>query len=516
MKKFVLFVLALLIFAFSGCENTNIPAENIPEDEIVSKEPEQEEKTESEQEEIDEKPMFNDIKELLMYQISLYEKANYGAPINRENGYSEIWKVGAIFINDIDTAGRKVDKNAEVKLISEYWLDFVPAFDNLRYSDEPLETEISVKESQIGEDSARIVVSRKFRGDKLWDCEYVFVKAEATKEILESEAKVLVIDGCYWKYESVTPLVSVHPKEIVISTPEELIEVCEKINYGDASAVNGKFVLGNDIDMSGYEWDPMGKEMDFGVYTERLAHAKINTGFNGEFDGAGYTISGINVSKNSVDERIGFFGTIGPFGYVHDLTVTGNIGSGDYGEKIGYAVGGFAGVIHYGARVENCGFEGTVKGNSYVGGFAGDVGYAPYSSGECYPNKTTVTNCYAKAEITASSICGGFAGEIDGVVSGCEAAGNLYIVPGPFRPNIIGGFVGGLSSDIENCRSAVAIHYDVDAPDWMGNFVGELVWEIKIKDCKVDTDNLREGWRLVGMQHYKNCEIDIAKEDWYN
>lgn len=516
MKKSFFILISALLIIFTGCEAEIEPAENISKDEILSAS--EESNAESDGETELEERRFNDVSEILMYQIELYEKAYCGFPMDTDNEYSGIYKVAAAYMNDVDTYGRKVDINAEIRFICERWFEFDPVWENLRCSIDPLETVITVKEMEIGEESARILIAREFCGEELWDCEYVFTKMEADSAILSSEAEPLTLNGYYWKYESVTPITDEYTEEvIVITTAEELIEVCRRINAREPSYVNGRFVLGSNIDMTGYGWEPMGKAVDYAADIDNYLYAKVNTGFNGEFDGAGYTVYGINVFENSGGKCRGFFGTIGPFAYVHDLTVEGNILLDESGkvDNNSYA-GGFSGVIYYGAKVENCHFRGNVKGNMNAGGFAGSIGYAPYATGEHYPGKTEVIGCSSEAEVTANYNCGGFAGDINGNIKDCDAIGNIYIVSQPYRPNIIGGFVGGLMSDIENCRSAVTIHYDVDAPDWMGNFIGEAVWEIKVKNCMVDTDNLHEGWRLIGMKHYKNCEIDIEKTDWHD
>ena len=511
MRKILVLLVVAFILVLSGCGEEILPEDIVLEEEILSSEPE----PESEQEPEPEKRMFENDFELLMYQVELYERAYYGFPMDTDYEYSGVWKVAAAYMNDIDTAGKQFDRNAEARLFCERWLGFYPSWENLHDKIEPLETVITVKESEIGEESARIVVSRNFKGEELFDCEYVFAKVKADGEILESVAEPLTVDGYYWKYESVTPIIEEYQGEaFVIITAEELIDVCEKINAREPSYISGKFVLGNDIDMTGYDWQPIGIMMDYSADINNLLYAKVNTGFNGEFDGAGYKISGLNVTEYRGGKCLGFFGAIGPFAYVHDLTVEGNI-TNESSEHC-FAAGGFAGIIYHGAKVENCHFTGTVKGDIYTGGFAGLVGYAPYSTGEHYLSEASVTGCSANAEIYANQSCGGFAGEIYNGVSSCDTVGTLNIINKKWRPNVIGGFVGGLMCDIENCRSAVTINYDVDAPDWMGNFAGELVWEIKIENCKVDTDNLHEGWRLIGMQHYKNCEINIAKEDWHS
>ena len=511
-KLFLIFVLAFIL-VFAGCDSEISSGEDIltPPPENVS-EPENEDG-----EEVPSEPTEDDIFDLLMYQIELYERGNHGFPIDRNKELVNEWLFASAYYGDLEAEGKSLSRTELILLIFERWygVDYNPDY----LSDigiEKLETALTVKECEIEEDSARIVVGRNLKGVELWDCEYVFMREDADEEILNSLAKGLTLGGYYWRYESVTPIDDRTEYEpVVITTAEQLLDICAAVNNQELSAVNGTFVLGNDIDMSGYDWVPMGTRIDE-WYSKAYVYAKTPGGFNGEFDGAGYTISGVDTSVQYFSNEIGFFGRIGPYGYVHDLSVSGTVSDMGLGkDSNNFAVGGFAGIVHHGARVENCHFTGEVSGHTGVGGFAGTIGYAAYGSGNDYPHESIVKNCSSNAKITANYECGGFAGTIYNGVSDCEAVGTLDITSEGWRPNIIGGFVGGLMCDLENCKTAVSVNYDVDAPDWMGNFAGELVWKIKLINCTVDTDNLHEGWRLIGMQHYKDCEINITKENWY-
>ncbi len=510
MKKIILLVLALFILVFSGCsseapsEPTEEPQENIPLE--IPEEPEEPKVIERKM------PSSEELLELLEYQIYLYEKGNYGFPLDRSEYIS--WEFAAAYSDEIgateDDSGRR---QPLIRLMYERFLGiYYP--DYFSYVS-PAETslKIRIKTYEITEKEVSVVVSRVRDGIELLDNKYVFIREEADEELLASEAEPLTLGGYYWRYESVDPVYENYRSEAVtISTPEELIDFCRRVNEHDPAAVNGKFVLGNDIDMSGIDFSPIGKKYDQHIYEPPLFYARSGIGFNGEFDGAGYTISGISINypENKSDpQSVGFFGVVGPYAYIHDLTVSGSVFNDSQTET-----GGFAGNICGGAKVENCRFEGIVEGYSYVGGFSGNI--SGNNSGGITDFPAIVINCSSDANITANYECGGFAGNISSPVSDCEATGTLNIVNKGQRPNIIGGFAGGLLCDLNNCKSAVNINYDVKSPDWMGNFIGEVVWEVKIEDCIIDPDNLKDGWRLIGIRHYKNCVVDIEKEDWHN
>ena len=77
-----------------------------------------------------------------------------------------------------------------------------------------------------------------------------------------------------------------------ISTAEELMQLAEMVN-SDQCMDGITFVLANDIDMSGYEWESIARK--YSVYNEDYeAYVTINNYFWGTLDGNGYTISNLN------------------------------------------------------------------------------------------------------------------------------------------------------------------------------------------------------------------------------
>ena len=89
--------------------------------------------------------------------------------------------------------------------------------------------------------------------------------------------------------------------EYIIDSKEDLLAFAAAVNTGDTFA--GKTVkLGAEIDLSGIEWSPIGGDS---VY------------FAGEFDGQGYTISGLTQTTGT---RMGLFGLVEK-AYLHDFTM---------------------------------------------------------------------------------------------------------------------------------------------------------------------------------------------------
>ena len=517
MKKSLIFLLMLLL-VFCGCSAEppmDEPVEEIqetvpetPSDEPVNEEPIQI---------IREMPSDEELIDLLLYQIELYERGNYGFPI--ESSLSD-WMFAAAYSDDVgatsDDAGRR---QPLIRILYEYWL-------GVKYSEyfsyvSPADTPVSIEiiESEITEESVRLVVSRNRGGIEMLESEYIFIREEADEKILKSEAAGLTLGGYYWRYESVKPLESTEEYEVTeISTPEELLAFCVGVNSRNAQYVNGKFVLKNDIDMTGCYLEPIGKSYSDEWFDYALLYAKVLGGFNGEFDGAGHKITGVEIvftENDPMGSNTGFFGQIGPRAYIHDLTVCGSVSDGGkQGKTQNGRVGGFAGRICGGAVVENCRFEGTVDGYSYVGGFAGQIG-GDRIGDEVGGIEATVINCSSDATVIANLYSGGFVGSVWSEIKDCSATGMVKITNKGVLPSGIGGVAGDIcDANIRDCKSAVRLEYEYSEPNRMGNFAGEL-GQYDIINCVIDPDCIHDGWYMVGMQWYKGRTVEVKRENWY-
>ena len=146
--------------------------------------------------------------------------------------------------------------------------------------------------------------------------------------------------------------------------------------------------LAADIDMSGQAWP---EELDF----------------HGTFDGAGHTISNLNVTGTS---DVGFIAYLGGRGIVKNLLLVNATSNGSH------RIGGITGSL-YGGTVIACAVSGCkVSGeNGTVGGIAGNV-----------DDSGSVTACYAASctvEGGYSSSIGHIAGDADGSITACYYAG---------------------------------------------------------------------------------------------
>ncbi|WP_334077152.1 S-layer homology domain-containing protein [Paenibacillus sanfengchensis] len=247
--------------------------------------------------------------------------------------------------------------------------------------------------------------------------------------------------------------------------------------------LNGHFVLGGDIDLSGYGsgqgWVPIGTD---------------KAGFTGTIDGQGYTI------RHLTSLRPGG-GLIGLFGYIDganiknlhlsDVTISGSmyVGglagfmksgsvSGVHADNVSIAgaannllyAGGLLGTMEAGTLNGSSATDVNLSATYYLGGLVGATGAASsitesYSSGEVFVNGANlgglvgthygrITDSYTLANITgASTAAGGLLGINRGAVIHSFAAGNINS-----RGLELGGLIG-----LDDGGTVTGSYYDSDA-----------------------------------------------------
>ncbi len=223
----------------------------------------------------------------------------------------------------------------------------------------------------------------------------------------------------------------------VIMTADQLMAFAEEVNSGND--FEGEYIiLGADIDLEGYDWEPIGNTAELVPATadEEAVYAE----FCGTFDGKGYTISNIYLDRNDEYEPSGFLGLFGGVfgGVVKNVTVADSYFNGEN------SVGSIVALAIEGAVIENCvSKNNTVTGTYDVGGV---VGYAyeatikrcsnysnVLSEGDngggivAYAEKTDITDCINIGYIEGDDDMGGIAGAIYGCnVKNCANLGNVY------------------------------------------------------------------------------------------
>ncbi|MCL2462905.1 MAG: hypothetical protein FWF44_09585, partial [Defluviitaleaceae bacterium] len=154
-----------------------------------------------------------------------------------------------------------------------------------------------------------------------------------------------------------------------------------------------------------------------------------NIPFKGNFDGKGFTVSGVNVSS---DPYAGLFGFIENASF-KNLGVSGTVNSTNYG--------GLLAAYNHNSTLQQCYTSGAVNGSQSAGYLGGLVGYNDISI------MTTVAyeNCYSSASVvdtsgSASADVGGLVGFLDwGIMRYCYSTGKVTTSAGA---NFAGGLVG--------------------------------------------------------------------------
>ena len=261
---------------------------------------------------------------------------------------------------------------------------------------------------------------------------------------------------------------------IIIKTPDDLQAMKDNLS--------GKYILMNDIDLSGYEWEAVGS------YTDGA--------FTGELNGNGYIIK--NLTINNQENSQGFFGLVEGANLQNIALENVYI----YSEQ-GMALGGLVGTCN-GGSINNSYVTGKVAGYRAAGGL---IGYVDSMSSDI-----SVTNCYANIDINTSDVsAGGLVGHVNtngtynftvsdsyssGNISGTSQLGGLIGVGGYININncystaaisgiLVGGLIGGIwgTSSLSNCYAR--------NQNLQGNFIGGLFGSssnTSVTNCYFDTE----------------------------
>ena len=165
--------------------------------------------------------------------------------------------------------------------------------------------------------------------------------------------------------------------------------------------------------------------------------------YNGIFDGAGYTISGVYFSNSGTD-YIGLIGVLEGNGTVKNVGVVDSYFNGNY------YIGCIAGLNN--GNIENCYNASVANGYDYCGGVAG------YNYG-------TIESCYNAGIIKGNSYVGGLTGENKGNIESCY---NTGYINGKRSTGGVVGYNNSNTSAIKNCYNTG----DVTARDNVGGVVG--------------------------------------------
>ena len=227
--------------------------------------------------------------------------------------------------------------------------------------------------------------------------------------------------------------------------------------------LKGYYILCNDIDLSAYStWTPIG-------YATKAADGSLSysgTGFQGEFNGNGYTISGVNIDLAQTNLiTVGLFGFVDTSAVVSNVKVEANVvGTASTSEYIGTLTG-----VNYGV-VDNCEVTSTINisGALYVGGIVGQ-------------NNGNLTDCTADISIKAGNsnsngyYVGGIAGQfVIGNMDNNTAKANIEITSCNFC--YVGGITGNAygSFIVANCDATIVVSANSSATSYVGGVVGKV------------------------------------------
>ena len=235
-----------------------------------------------------------------------------------------------------------------------------------------------------------------------------------------------------------------------ISTAGQLAFLAKEVNSG-TSYDGQSFLLTADLDLSAYQWTPIG---DF---------SSMDINFMGNFDGGGHTISGMTIGTSSnpaTFNRAGLFGFYNS-GSLTNLTLEN---ASVYSTSPCSAAGSLVGTCE--GMLKNCRASGQVTG---LGGSTGGLVGMLYS---------TMDGCRASVSVSGDkNKVGGIVGINCGTVQNCSATGSvsggINNRDNSEQESLVGGIAGLNETTIANCYFTGAISLTGRA-DTYCNFVGGI------------------------------------------
>lgn len=270
---------------------------------------------------------------------------------------------------------------------------------------------------------------------------------------IKSSGKIYFTDGSTFQFPTVEALQGSGTEEdpFLISNLEELVFFASTINEQGKSYTGQYVLLTQDIDATGYAWEPIGNN---------------SNKWTGVFDGGNHTINGLSYG-NTYESYVGFFSY--NQGVIKNLNLTNaNFAGNNY-------VGAIAGYNYTSSNtetantvIENCsvdnGEQGWVYGNNYVGAITG-------------LNNGTIIDCVGTdgAYVQGYGWVGGLVGKATrGIQERCEYNG--YVIGGgsPAPNKGFGGIAGSstASAQFNDCVFAGTINGTRNTSGAYGGIVG--------------------------------------------
>ncbi len=248
---------------------------------------------------------------------------------------------------------------------------------------------------------------------------------------------------------------------VEISTPQQLAALARAVDIVGKGFDGVTFTLTQDIDLSGYLWDPIGIEEDDVLYGAADGDAHP---FSGNFDGNGHVISNMNIQGSYVSA--GLFGNVNSSN-LDDLdsdstlvTISNVVVDGAINVTGTERVGGVVGVGGF-LILTNCANQATITAtcDNVFGG--GVLGFGLYVLMDGCVNQTG-----ADISITATSTDAEDITAVAGGITGVVFLGSIYnsanfaSVTGSVAEGqpMAGGILGlGLVGTVDNCYNTGAV-----------------------------------------------------------
>ena len=290
--------------------------------------------------------------------------------------------------------------------------------------------------------------------------------------VLGTMALPVFADGENWADSANIGWYTDSASEYTLSSAEELAGLASLVNSGTSFAKK-TIKLGNDIDLNGIEWTPIGK---------------TNSSFQGTFDGNGNTVKNLLIT-GSTKSDVGLFGFT-TNGEIKNFTL-------ENAQVSGYLdVGAVAGTP-YTSKYTDITVKGSIKidGFAYVGGAFGKNAYANLTNVDVIGDNGSYVTANSGSYRTYVGGLVGFMGEGNQVISDCDVAVD---VTGSTCD--IGGISGNLhyGNKMINCtyRGSLALTNPTDTTDMteIGGLVGTYLTNsgsvTSIEGCSADIESV--------------------------
>jgi hypothetical protein len=169
--------------------------------------------------------------------------------------------------------------------------------------------------------------------------------------------------------------------------------------------------------------------------------------FTGGYDGQGYTISNMTISRGSSNY-------IGLFGYTTNGTIS-NLKVQSVSIVGQYYVGAISG-YNFNTDITNCSSSGNISGSQDVGGLCGRE------------QNSEINTCFSSCDVSGSTVIGGLLSKATGtIIAKCFAFGDVTAV------DLAGGFIGWISeASIQDCYSRGDLLRNSGSATQFGGFIG--------------------------------------------